>query len=119
VQTSFIKAVTFDCRDALIVARFWAAVLGGELDEDSTSQKAFMEAPGWGGPSMWFNQVPEPKAAKNRMHLDLRAPSTMRAEVVRLQGLGAAVLADRGSLVAMADPEGNEFDVELGPEDGS
>jgi hypothetical protein len=119
VQTSFIKFVTFDCRDALIVAGFWADVLGGELDEDSTSEKAFMEAPGWGGPSMWFNQVPEPKVAKNRLHLDLRPPSTMRAEVDRLQGLGARTLADRGSLVVMADPEGNEFCVELGPEDGS
>ena len=33
-----------------------------------------MEAPGWGGPNIWFQAVPEPKTAKNRLHLDLRAP---------------------------------------------
>jgi hypothetical protein len=119
VQTSFIKFATFDCADALLVARFWAAVLGGEVDEDSTSERAFMEAPGWGGPSMWFNRVPEPKTAKNRLHFDLRAPDTMRSEVVRLRALGATIVRDGGDLVVMADPEGNEFCVEPGPGDAA
>jgi hypothetical protein len=119
VQTSFINFATFDCADALVVARFWAAVLGGELDEESTSEKAFVEAPGWGGPGLWFNRVPEPKTAKNRLHFDLRAPDTMRAEVDRLQGLGATVQQDHGHLVVMQDPEGNEFCVEEGPGDAT
>jgi predicted enzyme related to lactoylglutathione lyase len=117
VQTSFIKFVTFDCVDALAVAGFWAAALGGELDEDSTFEKAFVEAPGWGGPGMWFNRVPEEKTAKNRVHFDLRAPDTMHAEVERLQGLGATIHEDHGHLVVMQDPEGNEFCVEKGPGD--
>jgi hypothetical protein len=117
VQTSFIKFATFDCSDALVVARFWAAALGGEVDEESTSDKAFMEAPGWGGPSMWFNRVPEPKTAKNRLHFDLRPPDTMWAEVERLERLGATTLHDREHLVTMQDPEGNEFCVERGPGD--
>jgi hypothetical protein len=117
VQTSFIKFATFDCADAVVVARFWSAALGGEVDEDSTSEKAYMEAPGWGGPSMWFNKVAEPKSAKNRLHFDLRAPDTMRAEVDRLRGLGARILDDHGDLVVMADPEGNEFCIEPGPGD--
>jgi hypothetical protein len=37
---SSIKNVTFDCADALVAARFWAAALGTDLDEDSTSDKA-------------------------------------------------------------------------------
>jgi hypothetical protein len=119
VQTSFINFATFDCADALVVARFWAAVLGGELDEESTSEKAFVEAPGWGGPGLWFNRVPEPKTAKNRLHFDLRAPDTMRAEVDRLQSLGAIVQQDHGHLVVMQDPEGNEFCVEEGPGDAT
>jgi Glyoxalase-like domain len=45
MQTSFIRSVTFDCADALVVARFWAAALGGEVDEGSTPEKAFVEAP--------------------------------------------------------------------------
>jgi hypothetical protein len=117
VQASFIKFATFDCEDALVVARFWAAALGGELDEDSTSEKAFVEAPGWGGPGMWFNRVPEEKTAKNRVHFDLRSPDTMRAEVARLQTLGASVFEDHDHLVVMQDPEGNEFCVEKGPGD--
>ena len=117
MQTSFIKFATFDCSDALVVARFWASVLGGELDEDSTSEKAFVEAPGWGGPGMWFNRVPEEKTGKNRLHFDLRPPDTMRAEVGRLQGLGATIHEDHGHLVVMQDPEGNEFCVEEGPGD--
>lgn len=44
-RVSYVKSVTFDCRDALVVARFWAGALGGELDEDSTSDKAYVEAP--------------------------------------------------------------------------
>jgi hypothetical protein len=33
----FIKSVTFDCSDAVAVARCWAAALGSDVDEDSTS----------------------------------------------------------------------------------
>jgi catechol 2,3-dioxygenase-like lactoylglutathione lyase family enzyme len=110
---TFVKSVTFDCADALRVARFWAAALGSEVDEDSTSQKAYVEAPGWGGPVLWFAAVPEPKQAKNRMHFDLRAPGDdVPAEVRRLAELGATVLWDGPETVVMADPEGNEFCVE-------
>jgi hypothetical protein len=63
VVPSIIKTVTWDCRDALVLARFWAAALGSDVDEDSTSAKAFVEAAGWGAPNMWFNQVPEPACA--------------------------------------------------------
>jgi predicted enzyme related to lactoylglutathione lyase len=109
---AFIKSVTFDCTDALRLAQFWAAVLGSNVDEDSTPQKAYVEAAGWGGPNMWFNAVPEPKTAKNRMHFDLRAPGLVSDEVRRLTDLGARVVRDGASLVVMADPEGNEFCVE-------
>jgi Glyoxalase-like domain len=110
----FIKSVTFDCTDALIVARFWAAALGTDLEDDSTSDRAFVEAPGWGGPNMWFRRVPEGKTAKNRMHFDLRAQGPVGAEVARLTALGATVADDSDpGLTVMRDPEGNEFCVEL------
>jgi len=112
---SVIKTVTWDCADALALARFWAATLGSDVDEDSTPAKAYVEAAGWGAPNMWFNQVPEPKTAKNRMHFDLRAPASMADEVRRLEALGAAVLDRHEGLTVMADPEGNEFCVEPGP----
>lgn len=69
------------------------------------------------GRRLLFQVVPEPKTTKNRLHLDLHVGSAAQpAEVARLAALGARVLAevdDRGSRhVTMADPEGNEFDVQ-------
>lgn len=54
---SVIKSVSFDAADAL--ARFWAGALGSDVAEDSTAEKAFVEAAGWGGPNIWFTAVPE------------------------------------------------------------
>lgn len=113
-----IKTVTWDCADALALARFWAAALGSDVDEDSTPAKAYVEAAAWGAPNMWFNQVPEPKTAKNRMHFDLRAPAGMADEVRRLEALGACVIDRYEELTVMADVEGNEFCVEPGPAAG-
>jgi hypothetical protein len=112
---SVIKTVTWDCSNALTLARFWAAALGSDVDEDSTQAKAYVEAAGWGAPNMWFNEVPEPKTAKNRLHFDLRAPGDMAEEVRRLEALGATVIRRGEVLTVMCDPEGNEFCVEPGP----
>ncbi|WP_327679896.1 VOC family protein [Kitasatospora sp. NBC_00458] len=66
------------------------------------------------GRRILFQQVPEAKQGKNRLHLDVHSePGTREATVERLQTLGATVL-DRvdqpaGSWVVMQDPEGNEF----------
>ena len=114
-MASVIKSVSFDAVDALVLARFWAAALGTDVDEESTADKAFVEAAGWGGPNIWFTRVPEAKVAKNRVHFDLRAPGTVAAEVSRLEGLGAAVVGVYAHLTVMQDPEGNEFCVEPGP----
>lgn len=112
---SLIKTVTFDCADALVAARFWALTLGSDVDEESTASRAYVEAAGWGGPNMWFVQVPEGKTAKNRMHFDLRAPGDVAAEVGRLTELGATVVRQDAAHTVMRDPEGNEFCVEPGP----
>jgi hypothetical protein len=112
---SVIKSVSFDAANALALARFWAAALGSDVDQDSTIEKAFVEAAGWGGPNIWFNRVPESKTAKNRLHFDLRAPGAMDDEVVRLQRLGARIVHHDAGLTVMTDPEGNEFCIEPGP----
>jgi len=116
-MAAVIKSVSFDCADALALAAFWAEVLGTDVDEDATSELAYVEAAGWGGPNMWFARVPEAKLAKNRVHLDLRAPVTMAEEVRRLTKLGATVLERHEGHTTMNDPEGNVFCVELGPAD--
>ncbi|HEX3490080.1 MAG TPA: VOC family protein [Streptosporangiaceae bacterium] len=63
---------------------------------------------------MLFQQVPEGKTVKNRLHLDVRTGSDSVEDVLaRLAGRGATELY-RGQegpheWVTMADPEGNEF----------
>ena len=111
-MVAFVKSVTFDCSEPLRLATFWAAALGSNVDEDSTDERAWVEPAGWGGPTLWFQPVPEAKTAKNRQHFDLRTMDTVEAEVERLVALGATVTGSDGDLVVMADPEGNEFCVE-------
>ncbi|WP_256794357.1 VOC family protein [Terrabacter sp. Ter38] len=111
-MVAFVKSVTFDCAEPLRLANFWAAALGSNVDEDSTDERAWVEPAGWGGPTLWFQPVPEPKTAKNRQHFDLRTMDTVEAEVERLVALGATVTGRDGDVVVMADPEGNEFCVE-------
>ncbi len=111
-MTSFVKSVTLDCHDPLAAAAFWAAALGSNVDEDSTAERAWVEPAGWGGPSLWFQRVPEAKVAKNRQHFDLRATGPLEVERDRLVALGARVISQDGALVLMLDPEGNEFCLE-------
>ncbi len=111
-MVSFVKSVTFDCADPVRLAEFWAAAVGSNVDEDSTPGRAWVEPAGWGGPSLWFQKVPESKTVKNRQHFDLRAVGDVEAEVRRLVELGACEVDRHGDLVAMEDPEGNEFCVE-------
>ena len=66
------------------------------------------------GRRLLFQRVPESKAVKNRLHVDVHTGARQRQEeVARLAGLGATVLqevkAQGGEWVVMADPEGNEF----------
>lgn len=101
-----------DCTNALTVGTFWAEALGRPLAEGASTFFA-MIAPGAPGELSWlFMAVPEPKTAKNRMHVDFT--STDRgAEVDRLIGLGATKVGDYDeygvSWTTLRDVEGNEF----------
>lgn len=104
-----IAVIVIDCRDSGPVAEFWMAALGYEVAaRDDTWIK--LRDPLGVGPALAIDPVPEGKAVKNRVHLDLKPSGTMEAEVARLEGLGAQRLRDfPGSHTVMADPEGNEF----------
>jgi hypothetical protein len=114
---AFVRNLTFDCVDALAAARFWAAAFGSDVDEDSTPGRAYVEAPAWGGPNIWFRGARGPRTAPNRLHLDLRPLTTMAEEVTRLVALGATVDERFDDITVLHDPEGNQFCVELGPGD--
>jgi hypothetical protein len=108
-----------DCADAVVLAGFWAAVLGRSVAPDATSQSAVVEAdPGTGtAPRLGFHRVPEPKTVKNRLHLDLIA-SEFDTETQRLLDLGATRIrnVEQGGArwTTFADIEGNEFDLIAG-----
>jgi hypothetical protein len=131
--------VTFDAADPHALARFWASVLGTEVEDHSDfvdqlvadgripageritidGRSAFRDVaacrdPQGVEPRFYFQKVPEGKVAKNRVHLDIDVESGRKAsEVARLTHLGAELAGahdDRGPLTyVMRDPEGNEF----------
>ena len=136
--------LTFDCHDARAQARFWAVALDYEdapppegwpsweqwlrdhdVPEEEWDDGASLRDPSGARPGVTFLRVPEPKTAKNRLHLDLWvsggrhvAPEVreplIRAKAEQLLALGATVLEEgvgpRGlDHYVLADPEGNEF----------
>jgi len=136
--------ITFDCADPARLAEFWAEVLGYRLQDPPPGFGSWDEAldamgvpperrndasglvdPDGSRPRLFFQRVPEPKRAKNRVHLDVRAaPDTegdarmaaLEAEAERLVALGATRIERHepsppmgSGHIVMADPEGNEF----------
>jgi hypothetical protein len=136
--------ITFDCGDPAGLAAFWAVALRYQVQDPPPGFATWEEAlDAWGvpaerrndasavvdpkgaGPRLFFQKVPEGKAAKNRVHLDVRAApglsgqdrmTALEAEAARLVSHGAVRIERQdpapplanGHLV-MADPEGNEF----------
>jgi hypothetical protein len=103
------QSIVVDCHDTERVARFWSRAL--DLPLQGPHDGEWWLEPGDDHPDILFQQVPEAKSVKNRVHLDLR-PDDQAAEVERLLALGArhADIGQRDvSWVVLADPEGNEF----------
>lgn len=122
-MTSKFTELAIDCADPGVLARFWCAVLGyevqGEDEEEGLVTIGSPEVPegkdrlGPVPPTLTFAQVPEGKTVKNRLHIDVNPTDREQdEEVSRLLGLGARradVGQDEESWVVLADPEGNEF----------
>jgi hypothetical protein len=144
--------VTFDAHDPAALSTFWRDALGyvhpgppgvdlpagadplAAWDDflagmgvppEQRNTKSAIEDPDGTGPRVFFQQVPEDKVVKNRLHLDVRAAPGLRgdermaaleAECDRLVALGAERLRRdepappmSAGFIVMADPEGNEF----------
>jgi predicted enzyme related to lactoylglutathione lyase len=125
VATRLVHLV-IDAADPPGLARFWSAALGWEVGAEEPGEVVVWPR-GYDYPDpralpLVFVPVPEPKAGKNRGHIDLASTSVAHqaAQVDRLLGLGAT-RADIGQgevpWVVLADPEGNEFCV-LDPRPG-
>lgn len=133
--------VAFDCADPQRVAEFWAEAIDGYAfppppdgypsweawaegenipEDDRNTMRVLIDGRG-ARPPLYFQRVPEPKTAKNRLHLDIRVSkglsgderaARIEEEVSRLVKLGATVVERRTPpepWVVMADVEGNEF----------
>jgi hypothetical protein len=144
--------VTFDVHDPQAVSIFWRDALGyvhpgppgvdvpegtDPLDaweeflermnvpKEHRNTRSALQDPEGRGPRLFFQQVPEDKVVKNRLHLDLRAApglegearmAALEAECDRLVALGAERIRREEpapplslGFIVMADPEGNEF----------
>src|SRR3954464_5058281 len=100
--------VTFDCGDPAALGEFWATALGYRVDdppegfpnwdaaleawgvpEDQRNTAYGVHDPDGAGPRLFFQQVPEGKTAKNRVHLDVRAaPGVDGADRMGAPGAG-------------------------------
>jgi hypothetical protein len=143
MSTAFELHIVFDCADPDRVARFWMAALGGydfpfgvpggfaTWDEYADANGIPVEQRNVGRtlvdqerdrPDIFFLKVPEAKAGKNRLHLDIKvAPgldgdarrTRIDAEADRLIALGARVTErfdnPEDIHLILRDPEGNEF----------
>jgi hypothetical protein len=144
--------ITFDAHDPRALSSFWREVLGyvhpgppgvhvpeGDdplvawddflarigVPEGQRNTRSAIEDPEGRGPRLFFQQVPERKVAKNRVHLDVRAApglsgaqrmAALEIECDRLVALGATRLHREepappmsAGFIVMADLEGNEF----------
>jgi Glyoxalase-like domain len=126
MSSSALKAVCFDCAQPAPLARWWAKTLGYHvrpyteddlaqlraegIDDPEGDPYVAVDPPDGEGPVFWFNRVPEPKTAKNRVHIDVYVDNVDGID--RLVARGATSLRepdeDRRWWV-LADPEGNEF----------
>jgi len=100
--------LVIDARDPATLARWWAELLGGRIEEEDDDEVAVATD---GYPVLLFVTVPDEKVVKNRLHIDLR-PDDRDAEVARAEAMGATrVDIGQGdeTWVVLADPEGNEF----------
>jgi hypothetical protein len=133
-----LRDIVVDCAHPASLARFWAAVLddyevapydeaelarlrANGIDDTEDDPSVLVQPVGATAyPRIFFQLVPEPKAGKNRLHLDVVPTDRTRdEEVERLTGLGATEYEDHRDLdgtgwVTMADPEGNVFCVSRG-----
>jgi predicted enzyme related to lactoylglutathione lyase len=116
-MASTIRTITFDCRDGYALSKFWEQVTGYTEDPDDPNLPEHQEhyiGTVDGATGLIFQNVPEEKTVKNRVHLDLVPDTTREEEIERLIGIGATFVEDHRTedgkgWVILADPEGNEF----------
>ena len=112
-------SIVIDCADPSSLGRWWSAALGWPVTFEEPDEVVVEPSEDDSVvPALVFGPVPEPKTAKNRLHLDLATTSVehQAALIDRLVGAGARA-TDIGQgddeedvpWTVLTDPEGNEF----------
>jgi hypothetical protein len=102
-----LHGLVVDSVDPAAQAQWWAGVLGGRVVHDDRGFSTVEAVPDMPIQTYDFVPVPEPKGAKNRVHVDLEVPDRQR-----LIDAGATLIegpTSEADWAIMADPEGNEF----------
>jgi predicted enzyme related to lactoylglutathione lyase len=112
--------IVIDCSDLERSARFWTAVLGYVSDGEAEGNYQSLVPSDGIGVEVMLQRVPEAKATKNRVHLDLRTRD-LDVETTRVVALGATLrtaepIVEYGwTWHILGDPDGNEFCVLQAP----
>jgi hypothetical protein len=110
-------AVVIDCLDPVALATFWAGITGGTVDDEvhGDPPRFVAIAPAdEHGTWLTLQRVPERKAGKNRLHLDLY-PEDLDDASSQIETLGGTRVSVEDVREfgyrwrVMADPAGNEF----------
>jgi len=106
-----LDEVVFDCADPVSLSAFWHEVLGGATPVHRSADWSYFDSPT--GLRIAFQRVPEGKAAKNRVHLDV-AVADVPAAAAAAVTFGASLVGELhsdavGTFQVLHDPEGNEW----------
>ncbi len=112
-------AIVIDAADPDALRDFWVAAMRYRPHGEAGAYRSATPPAGETGPKLVFQQVDDPPTPiKNRLHIDIVVGDEIDDETNRLLALGATRLSDRidevgTSWIVFADPEGNEFCLEV------
>jgi predicted enzyme related to lactoylglutathione lyase len=113
--------LVIDAQDPQRLADFWGGLLATTVAESIGDGQFIVMAPTEDGLTVGFQKVPETKAGKNRLHLDL-VVDDLDASTTEIEALGGRWLEPGSTRElegflwrCMADPEGNDFDIDVLP----
>ena len=113
--------LVIDATDPERLARFWCGLLDVGVETAIGDGQFVVLSAAKDGLTVGFQRVPEGKAGKNRLHLDLIVGDLDQA-TAEVETLGGRWLEPGNTRElegfrwrCMADPEGNEFDIDVLP----
>ena len=113
--------LVIDSTDPQRLARFWCALLDVQVDATMGDGQFIVLSQAKDGLTVGFQQVPDAKSGKNRLHLDLIVDDldVATSEIEQLGGRwlepGQTRELEGFRWRLMADPDGNEFDIDVLP----